>query len=145
MQVLLSACGTAKLADVGLSRMQTRTVMSDISLVGTFAWWAGRLLRGVQGGPLRFLFNIACSVTQTREGGLADPSPLVCVAPALQGGPGDPAGRAQLHQVCRHLQVRPPAEGMQHCKGQSAARRLGVLLMQRQENISAAPAGPPAV
>jgi serine/threonine protein kinase len=44
--VLLSACGTAKLADVGLSRMQTRTVMSDLSLVGTFAWAAPEILLG---------------------------------------------------------------------------------------------------
>jgi hypothetical protein len=38
LQVLLSASGTAKLADVGLSRLQNRTVMSDLSLMGTFAW-----------------------------------------------------------------------------------------------------------
>ncbi len=39
LQVLLSASGTAKLADVGLSRLQTKTVLSDLSLIGTFAWW----------------------------------------------------------------------------------------------------------
>jgi serine/threonine protein kinase len=36
--VLLSASGTAKIADVGLSRQQTKTVLSDLSMIGTFAW-----------------------------------------------------------------------------------------------------------
>ncbi|KAL4855424.1 Mitogen-activated protein kinase kinase kinase 9 [Chlorella vulgaris] len=44
--VLLSASGTAKLADVGLSRLQTKTVLSDLSLIGTFAWAAPEILLG---------------------------------------------------------------------------------------------------
>ena len=40
-QVLLSAVGAgaaAKLADVALSRLHTRTYLSDFSHIGTFAW-----------------------------------------------------------------------------------------------------------
>jgi len=38
--VLLTSGGVAKLADVGLSRMQTRTYLSALPMVGTFDWWA---------------------------------------------------------------------------------------------------------
>jgi hypothetical protein len=39
--VLLTASGAAKLADVGISRLQTHTYLSDLpGMIGTFAWWA---------------------------------------------------------------------------------------------------------
>ena len=40
--------GTAKLADVGLSRLQTGTYLSDVPLIGTFAWIAPEVLVGSQ-------------------------------------------------------------------------------------------------
>ena len=36
--MLLSATGTAKLADVGVSRLQTHTFLSNVALVGSFDW-----------------------------------------------------------------------------------------------------------
>jgi serine/threonine protein kinase len=37
--VLLTSSGAAKLADVGVSRLQTRTYLSDLpGVIGTFAW-----------------------------------------------------------------------------------------------------------
>lgn len=37
--VLLTASGTAKLADVGFARVQTSTFLSNLdTIVGTFAW-----------------------------------------------------------------------------------------------------------
>ena len=37
--VLLTYRGAAKLSDVGLSRLQTKTYLSDLpSVVGTFSW-----------------------------------------------------------------------------------------------------------
>lgn len=36
--VLLTASGTAKLADVAFSRQLEHTFLSDLPLVGTFAW-----------------------------------------------------------------------------------------------------------
>ena len=36
--VLLTASGTAKLGDVAFSRVQHNTYLSDLPLVGTFAW-----------------------------------------------------------------------------------------------------------
>ena len=36
--VLLTDRGVAKLADVGTSRLQTHTFLSELPLVGTFAW-----------------------------------------------------------------------------------------------------------
>jgi serine/threonine protein kinase len=45
--VLLTATGSAKLADVGVSRMQTRTYLSEtIGVVGTWAWIAPEVLMG---------------------------------------------------------------------------------------------------
>lgn len=38
--------GTAKLADVGLSRLQKGTYLSDVPLIGTFAWIAPEILVG---------------------------------------------------------------------------------------------------
>ena len=36
--VLLTANGAVRLADVAFSRLQTHTFLSDVPLVGTFAW-----------------------------------------------------------------------------------------------------------
>ena len=36
--ILLTSVGTAKLADVGVSRLREGTFLSDLPLVGTFAW-----------------------------------------------------------------------------------------------------------
>lgn len=36
--VLLTDRGVGKLADVGTSRLQTHTFLSELPLVGTFAW-----------------------------------------------------------------------------------------------------------
>jgi serine/threonine protein kinase len=47
--VLLTSGGTAKLADVGLARLQTGTYLSDVPLIGTFAWVAPEVLMGGQG------------------------------------------------------------------------------------------------
>ncbi|KAL4431038.1 hypothetical protein ABPG75_006294 [Micractinium tetrahymenae] len=44
--VLLTASGTAKLADVAFSRLQQGTFLSDLPLVGTFAWVAPEILMG---------------------------------------------------------------------------------------------------
>lgn len=44
--VLLTAGGTAKLADVGLSRLQQRTYLSDVAAVGTFDFAAPEVLLG---------------------------------------------------------------------------------------------------
>lgn len=44
--VLLSASGTAKLSDVGVSRTQTKTYLSLAAPVGTFAWVAPEVLMG---------------------------------------------------------------------------------------------------
>ena len=38
--------GTAKLADVGLARLQKGTYLSDVPLIGTFAWIAPEILVG---------------------------------------------------------------------------------------------------
>ncbi|KAK9818283.1 hypothetical protein WJX72_010061 [[Myrmecia] bisecta] len=46
--ILLAADGTAKIADVGLSRVLTKTHLSTISCVGTFAWAAPELLTGLR-------------------------------------------------------------------------------------------------
>lgn len=46
--VLLDARGVAKLADVGVSRLQTRTFLSQLAPVGTFAWVAPEVLMGGQ-------------------------------------------------------------------------------------------------
>ncbi len=40
--MLLTASGAAKLGDVGLSKRQDRTYLSDVSAVGTFDWCADR-------------------------------------------------------------------------------------------------------
>ncbi|PSC73546.1 Serine threonine-kinase CTR1 [Micractinium conductrix] len=44
--VLLTASGTAKLGDVAFSRVQHNTYLSDLPLVGTFAWVAPEVLLG---------------------------------------------------------------------------------------------------
>ncbi|KAI7838770.1 hypothetical protein COHA_007387 [Chlorella ohadii] len=44
--ILLTASGTAKLADVGFSKTKPNTYLSTVSLVGTFAWAAPELLLG---------------------------------------------------------------------------------------------------
>ncbi|KAL4421641.1 hypothetical protein ABPG75_010932 [Micractinium tetrahymenae] len=44
--VLLTGMGVAKLADVGLARLQTGTFLSDLPLTGTFAWVAPEILMG---------------------------------------------------------------------------------------------------
>ncbi|KAI7843034.1 hypothetical protein COHA_003366 [Chlorella ohadii] len=44
--VLLTSGGTAKLADVGLSLLQTGTFLSDVPVIGTFAWVAPEILVG---------------------------------------------------------------------------------------------------
>ena len=44
--MLLTDRGAAKLADVGVSRLQTKTFLSDLPLVGTFAWVAPEVLMG---------------------------------------------------------------------------------------------------
>lgn len=42
VQVLLTASGAAKLANVGFARLQTATFLSTLNqIVGTFAWWVG--------------------------------------------------------------------------------------------------------
>ena len=46
--MLLTAGGTAKLADVGFSKQKTHTYLSDVPLVGTFAWVAPEVLLGNQ-------------------------------------------------------------------------------------------------
>ncbi|PRW33966.1 serine threonine- kinase receptor R831 [Chlorella sorokiniana] len=47
--VLLTGTGTAKLADVGLARMQTRTFLTGLPhMVGTFSWVAPEVLLGGQ-------------------------------------------------------------------------------------------------
>ena len=44
--ILLTAGGTAKLGDVGLSRLQQRTFLSDVAAVGTFDYAAPEVLLG---------------------------------------------------------------------------------------------------
>ena len=44
--VVCAQGGTAKLADVGLARLQKGTYLSDVPLIGTFAWIAPEILVG---------------------------------------------------------------------------------------------------
>lgn len=44
--VLLTDRGVGKLADVGTSRLQTHTFLSELPLIGTFAWVAPEVLMG---------------------------------------------------------------------------------------------------
>lgn len=44
--VLLTSTGAAKLADVGVSRLLVKTFLSDLPLVGTFAWVEPEVLMG---------------------------------------------------------------------------------------------------
>ncbi|KAL4418721.1 hypothetical protein ABPG77_008592 [Micractinium sp. CCAP 211/92] len=46
--ILLTASGTAKLGDVGLARILHSTYLSELPLVGTFAWVAPEVLMGGQ-------------------------------------------------------------------------------------------------
>ena len=103
--------GTAKLADVALSRMQTRTFLSDVPMVGTFAWWVGG-----QQCMLAHLLLAAIALPPSLSRNARTP-PMH----HLQGGSRGADGRPELHRGHRHLLIRGPPVGNHHRCGTGAS------------------------
>ena len=69
LQVLLTSSGAAKLGDVGLARLQTRTTLSDLPLIGTYAWCvAGVVGSGGEEGGRQEASPQSCGMAGNRMG-----------------------------------------------------------------------------
>lgn len=114
LQVLLTSSGTAKLADVGVSRLQTRTFLSDLpGMIGTFAWFVGPPALCYTDGGLYFLQRGAFLGTMSWKG----------VVSGLPAGPLSAGAGVKLQVLATHLHAagllpqggaRDPHEPAQH-------------------------------
>lgn len=98
--MLLTSIAAAKLADVGVSRLQTRTFLSDLSnIVGTYAWVAPEILMG--GRQCTQAVDIYSYGGARREGAVTrEATPPSLIDPPPDTTPASPLLNPDLQSCC---------------------------------------------